>query len=449
MHHKPYKTPADQAFPDVKTPEPAVSKPVVFIIRFLFRIYWLLFIGFAKVVVRGNEHLFNSFKKTLAGESRCIIAFRHPHGCEPQLIICFCLYMLKALAAGKGVKFARPPHALSVYGYEVVRWGGWVSRFVLPRVGAMPVHHAKMDSRGMARINKALLDGPYPLALAPEGQVSYNADSVPRLEPGAVRIGFGAAEKLAGTPLEILPVSVHFRYGAWGKFALERLLKKIEKITGRGGTKNFPFNGRLTACREHIIEVNEKKYNLKNGPSLPFGERLDALAHAALETAERALGINPSGEFFARLYHLRQICWDRLFLPGMDKDGMDSLTGVERGVADLFAGEAWYVIRHLELADISWYFRVPLPAEDAPLHQKIEYVQNLWDFANRSMGGDFNDRIVIFPKRVIIHAAPPINLTERLPSYKEDKKAAVRKAMADLTQTYLDCINEINNEPEF
>jgi hypothetical protein len=342
----------------------------------------------------------------------------------------------------------------------------------MPNLGAMPVYHSKIDSRGMARIYKAILGGPYPVAMAPEGQVSYTTDSVPRLESGAIRIGFSAAEKLASSaealPVEILPVAVHFRFGPWGKFTLELLVKKIERCTGSGagrgaaigagraaigagrtgtasrGARPLSFGERLQPCREHILEVNEKRYNLTAGAGLPYEERLDAIIGAALETAEGILGLRSQGDFFARMYYLRQICWDRLILPEMDEKAMERMSAVERGAADLRAGEAWHASRHLELLDFAWYFRLPLPADDAPLHHKIEYAQNLWDFANRTMGGAYSDRISIFPRRVIIQAAPPISLSDRLPAYKEDRKAAVAAAMADLMNAYLECIDEVN-----
>ncbi|MDR0448638.1 MAG: acyltransferase, partial [Treponema sp.] len=188
------------------------------------------------MVLQGEHHLIDAFKRALSGQSRCIIAFRHPNGGEPQILLWFFLFKLRGLAARKGVRFARWPHALMVYGYEVIRWGGWIARFIMPNLGAMPIHHSKMDSKGMARIYKAITDGPYPIALAPEGQVSYTADAIPRLEPGVIRIGFSAAERLKENgldcPVEILPVSVHFRFGSWGKFTLELLIRKIEKFCG-------------------------------------------------------------------------------------------------------------------------------------------------------------------------------------------------------------------------
>jgi hypothetical protein len=130
-------------------------------------------------------------------------------------------------------------------------------------------------------------------------------------------------------------------------------------------------------------------------------------------------------------------------LPG--RETLEGLPQVERSLLDLQAGEAWHAGRHIELADFLRFFRSPLPEEETPLHLKIEYAQNLWDLANRTMGGSYSTRnINIFPRRVIIQAAKPISLTDRLPGYRRDRKAAIQSAMDELLTAYLGCIEEVN-----
>jgi hypothetical protein len=377
------------------------------------------------------------------------LAFRHPNGGEPQLLTWFFLFKLRSIAARKGVRFTRFPHAVCVYSYEVIRWGGWVARFVMPNLGAMPIHHSKIDSQGMARIYKAIENGPYPVALAPEGQVSYSTDTVPRLEPGVARIGFHSAERLSAkdtkTPVEILPVSVYFRFGSWGKLTSEFILRKIERLCGfsHKSRKKLVFVERLKECRDYILEVNETRYQINADPSLSFEERLEKVINTALETAERMAGIKAEGDYFSRMYRIRQICWDRIIIPGIDS--LESKSRIERSMIDITAGEAWYIGRHQELVDFCCYFRIPLPTEETAFHNKIEDVQNLGDFANRPMGGAYSHRINVFPRKMIIQASPVINLSERLPSYKENKKTAIAKCISDLEQAYLDCIKNANN----
>jgi hypothetical protein len=402
------------------------------------------------MVLQGERSLFEAFKRALSGKSRCIIAFRHPNGGEPQLMTVFFLFKLRMLAARAGVKFARRPHAVFVYSYEVVRYGGWVARFVMPNLGAMPVYHSKMDSKSMSRIYKAITEGPYPVALAPEGHVSYAADAVRRLEPGVVRIGFHAAKQLVAKgsdiPVEILPVSIHFRFGPWGKINMEILLKRVEKVSGLSARerKKLPFVQRVRECREHLLKVNESRFKIKSDDALSFEERLERVTYTALETAERMMGEKSEGDFFSRMYKLRQIYWDKIYLPELDS--LENMTYAERSVLDLQAGETWYIGRYLDLIDFCWYFRIPLPAEEAAFHTKLEYVQNLWDFANRTMGGAFSDRVNIFPRKVIIKAAPVINLSERLKAYSQDKKTIFEQTMSDLEKAYLNCIDEMNRD---
>jgi hypothetical protein len=248
------------------------------------------------------------------------------------------------------------------------------------------------------------------------------------------------AGKAVACPVEILPLSVHFRFGAWGTLTLERLLKKIEKTCGIFGRdrKKIPFTERVRECRDYILEVNERRYQLNSDSTKSFSERLELVVSAALETAERMSGVKGEGDIFFRMYRMRQQCWDLIFLPGVEN--FEGMSFIEQNVRHLKAGEAWFIGRHIELVDFCWYFRVPLPDEETDFSKKIEYTQNLWDFANRTMGGAFPNRKNILPRRVIIRTAPVINLSERFPAYQMDKKAAIASAMSDLEKAYFDCI---------
>jgi hypothetical protein len=331
-----------------------------------------------------------------------------------------------------------------VYGYEVARWGGAIARWVMPGLSAMPIHHSKMDTAGMARIFKTITEGPYPLAIAPEGQVSYTTESVPRLEQGTVRIGFEAARRLnkqnKDIPVEIIPISIHFRYEIMGRWSLNKLIRKIEKYTGlKQG--NAGFTERLERTRYVILEQNEKRYGLSPAEGVSFSERVDAVMEAALTKAEMILNIPvKNGELVERLYTIRQICWDKMVIPEVTT--LNDKTLLERAILDLNTGEAWYASRHMELVDFAWYFRVPVPADNAPLHVKIEYAQNLWDFANRTMGGAYSNRVLnVHPKRVLIQVGSSINLSERLPEFEQSKKTAIANAMKDMESSFLECID--------
>jgi 1-acyl-sn-glycerol-3-phosphate acyltransferase len=461
--YRPYSTPISEAYPNIKIPRSRISRLIILLIQFLGRIYLFMFLGIARVALRGESHLFRAFERALRGDSRCILAFRHPNGGEPQILTWFIIFRLKSLAKKAGVSFARRPHALFIYGYDVLRWGGWVARLVMPGLGAMPIHHSKLDSKGMTRIFQSIKDGPYPLAIAPEGQVTYNAEQILSLEQGVIRIGFHSADQLKKQgrpyPIEVLPVSIHLRYGVWGKMCLSWLMDRLDRATGfrqRYKKEGEPdFSRRLWNLREFLIAQNEARYGIGvaartgAGVSSPdeerkLQERIDGIVDSAINRAKELLAfIGARTNITDWINELRQICWDRIYLPG--RETLEDLSQVERSLLDLQAGEAWHAGRHIELADFLRFFRFSLPKEETPLHLKIEYAQNLWDLANRTMGGSYSTRnINIFPRRVIIQTAEPINLTSRLPAYHQDRKAAIQSAMDDLRRAYLDCIEKAN-----
>jgi hypothetical protein len=140
------------------------------------------------------------------------------------------------------------------------------------------------------------------------------------------------------------------------------------------------------------------------------------------------------------MHKIRQICWDRIYLPGVDN--LDHLSYIQRNAVDLGAGEAWYIGRHQELVDFCLFFRSPPPTEESSLHSKIEYIQNLWNFASRTMGGAVEDRNNIFIRKVIIQPGQIINLSDYLSEYNKDKKATVSTVMSKLERAFLDCIDE-------
>ncbi len=452
---KPYYRPIVKAFPDIKLPEPFISKFMVILVGFFIRVYMWFFLGIARFKLLQSSRLIDSFDRTLSDKTSTILAFRHPYGGEPQLLSWVATYCLRKIARKSGVRYPINSHISFVYGYEVPRWGGFVARWVMPRLKAMPVHHAKLDSVGMARIYRALEDGPYPMGIAPEGQVTYNSESLPRLEQGAIRIGFQCASNLdrAGSPknVEILPVSIHFRYGKWAKIKLRIIMNKIERatISVRSGRrlkrkKDYTIFQRFEMARNNLVKINEEFYEIPVDTGRLYEERIETIMEKALATAERILGINKGeGDFVNRVNHIRQICWDRIYLPGKEKKDLDNMPLAERALADRLAGEAWYAARHMELVDFLHFFRNPIPVRETPFHLIIEYAQNLWDFASRTMGGAYKNRLNVHPKTAIIYTGEPIDLTKKLSAYRESRKDAIASTLQELDDKFIQCIEEV------
>lgn len=418
--------------------------------------YLKLALGFERVGLVHGDRLVYALAAAERGEARVILAVRHAYGDEPQLFSWVVSSLAPKAAKNLGVRFSATPHAVFAHGYEVPRWGGPLIRFLLPRVGAMPIHHDRLDVRGLSRIREAIVDGPHPVAIAPEGQVSYTSDAIPHLEPGVFGLGFGAAERIAaaGRPerVIVLPISNHYRYGKKAAASLESLVARIEVFAGvdgraaGDGAKAADISGRLSACREALLRKAEGLYCLAPEPGSDASARIAALTEAALSAAERLLGIGRgAGDHFARLYRVRREGWDRIYLaPGNDPRRLGPL---DRAVADRTAGEAWYAMRHMEFADLAWYLRSD-PPDGAPFHGLAERAQNLWDLANRLAGGTIAGRLAVRPKRAIIDIGEPIDLSARLGDYATGRKKAIAAALADLHEAFDQCIKETRDEKD-
>lgn len=437
-----------RALPDVVLPEPRIRPAVLRLARLLSWPYLRFGLGYAGVELRHPERLVEAFRAFMSGETRLIVAFRHPFVDEPQVLGWVFLRGVQREARRLDIQLPRQPHALFVHGYEVPRWSGFLVRWLLPRMGAMPVHHAKIDLEGMARIRAVIADGPYPLTLAPEGQASYASDRVPRLEAGTMRLGFEAASNLdkAGRPehVMVLPLSVHRQYGPKAERSLKRLVRRLEAFVGLATMdgRNEDRKSRLLVLRDELIGRAEALYSLKPALGVTPDERLATVVDSAIETGERILGISRGagdGDGIERVYRIRQVGWDRIYV----RPDPRALSALDRAVVDRRAGEAWYAMRHMELADFAWYFRTEPPETSAPLDLVIEYTQNLWDLANRLAGGAVSGRKNVRPMKAIVVAAEPIDLSKRLQGYRENRRGAASEATAALEAAYISCIEEI------
>jgi len=447
--------PIASARSEVRLKVPKLCPQALTLLRILAWPYLSLVLGYKSVKIQGAGKLVAAFAAHLSGHARVILAFRHPYGDEAQLMGWVFLRGVAKEARSQGVRFAHAPHALFVHGYEVPRWGSPLIRWLLPRAGAMPVHHAKIDSIGMARIKDAIINGQYPLALAPEGQVSYASEWLPRLEQGTVRLGMAAADEIErvgrSEPVQGIPVSIHHRYGPEAFPSLERLVARILTFAGLEARPGATIGERLESGVERILSLAEEHYGLDGGQSSSRGgrqnssrdRRLAQVIYRALDAGERILGLAPGpGDPIDRVYRIRQAGWDRVFLEGIE---LENLPPLERALADRRAGEAWYAMRHMELVDFCWYFRCEPPDETAPLHLVVEYAQNLWDFGSRLAGGAISQRVIVRPKRAMVVIGEVLDLSSRLPEWRRNRKASVAGTTAALGAAYLSCIEEIRH----
>lgn len=436
-------TPQTAPLPTLDVPGPRLNFSVIRLARLIMRPYARA-LRFLEPTMLGGERMVDAYRDFQDGKTRLIIGFRHAYGDDPQLMIYTLHHALPREARRLKKHLKGITHAHFVYGVEVPFWSGGFVRWLLPNAGAVPINHVHMDSVGMNRIRKTLVSGAFPLALAPEGHVTYDSETVGELETGTARFGFWSIEDLARAGRDekvvFLPVSTHYRYGKGADRALDRLLSGLEAECGiegsaTGGRTIEALRARVAAIGKSILSITGAYYHELSGT--PEGANQEALLDAALSAAERILALTGSGEPFERLYRIRDVAWDRIF-----RGDMDAMSPLRKSLASRETGEAWYAMRHLETAMILAHVRFGEIPQDIGLNLLFEIANNSYDLAERLKGGTLRNRANSIAKRPVIAVGEPIALNEFYPLYREDRKAALTAATARMKEGFTQCVED-------
>jgi hypothetical protein len=425
--------------------------------------------------IHGIERLLDAYQRLQDGEARLIVAFRHP-GVEDGTVI----YRLMSGIVGRearrrGIPLRRPPRGYFLFGRDVPEWAGHFLNWMLPLLGAISVFPGRYDSQSIATIRRYMTDMPHPIALAPEGQVTYHNERVAALENGTAQLGFWCMEDLkkqARTEeVLIVPVCTSYHYDLKSWKGLLRLLEKTEKECGLPPPEGLTPRGRSAllfedrAAREkvyirvmrvsrHLVDLAEAHYSRFYGIPFPpaeeeetnarLHERMRGVCNAALTVAERFLHVKPKGDFVQRVFAARQAVLSWMFRE--DIEDIEALPPVERALADRVALETWLCNRHVELVDVLEYLRTDYLAPDSGFDRFVESITNLWDVVNRLEGGNVGGRINPFMKTARIIINEPISVSSYWDAYKENRRKAVHALTAEIFESFR-AVAENDNQP--
>ena len=445
-----------------------ISAPMVQFGRMAIPAYLKYALAFHCTQILMPEKIIGEIRDFQASQSRLIVALRHPYGDEPQLMFHVFENMIPRLAKKLDMPLRRNPGLRLLHDYAVPLWSNAFIRFLLPRAGAMPVYHVKCDTGGLNNIRAVLKDGENPIGLAPEGQISYHSETLPRIEHGTVRMGFWCASDLerAGRTEEvrILPLSVHYQYDKRDFHKIHAAVSQLESLCGLAQSKNAKENlssllPRLREIEWQLLIKTESFYSgtySYRAPEAILGEseaeerqrRWNALLPAALSVAEHALGIDPGQEdLVQRMYRVRLEGWARVY----PEEALDSLSPLELAFADRRAGEGWFAMRHMELVDLMSYHDVTYLAYDDPApsdNRIVESVLNLQDLCGRLMGGNITNRPNNIRKKAYVVPGEILNLSALLPQYRSNPKQTTRLATESLAKRFVDCIERYHHETD-
>jgi hypothetical protein len=399
----------------------------------------------------GMEHLVRAYRELQEGASRVIVAFRHPGVEDGTVVFRLMTGIVGREARRLGVRLRRPPRGYFLYGRDVPEWAGRFLYWMLPLLGAISVVPGRYDSRSLSSIRRCLTDMPHPVALAPEGQVSYHNDRVSALEPGTAQLAFWCLEDLRRQSrteeVLIVPVCTSYHYDARDGNRLLGLLSAAERECGLPPGAGDTFT-RVTRLMRRLVGLAEDFYGRFYGarfaaasaegtaeePAEKLQGRIHAVCDAALGVAESFFHVSPRGDFVQRVFATRQAGLAWMFRE--DVPDLDALSPVERALADRVALETWMANRHVELVDLLEYLRTDYLRPDSPFDRFVEYVTNLWDLANRLEGGNVSGRVNPLRKTARIIVREPLQVSSRWASYKSNRRQAVQELTADILASF-------------
>ena len=426
---------------------PAAARPWLLAIARPGSLLQTRMLGIRRVETTGGRHLVDMYRNLQEGRARFIIAFRHPSIDDGPMVFRLMCRIAGQEAGRLGVRLARAPKGYFLYGRDVPEWGGRYLAWVFPRLGALSVFPGRLDSPSLSAIRRCLTDAPHPLAVAPEGQVTYHNEKVGALEPGTAQLAFWCTEDLRRQGREeevfILPVgfSYHYRETDWR--GLARLLAKIERECGLPALSAVPDPQpwvRVARIVRHLLDRAEDFYGRWYGVAFrkrgvggteALQRRVDALVEAALHVAEQYFRIAPRGGWLQRVLAVRHagLTW----IHREDIASTDAMPPLERALAERVAAEAWLRLRHMELVDVLEYVRLDYLTPQSGIDRYVESVTTLWDVVNRLEGGNISGRGTPFGRVARVQIAEPIAVSRFEPGYRANR----RRGVAQLTDEIL------------
>jgi hypothetical protein len=426
----------------------------------------------AKIVdvqVSHPEVLVELYRQFQAGETRFMMAFRHPSTNDPTCMSHLLANYLPKVAKQKGVKLNDWVHAHFIYDRGIPLWAGEAVGGYYARMGCTPIRRGKVDLVGLRSVRQLFVEGRFPMAAAPEGATNGHNEIVSPIEPGIAQFGFWCLEDLkkAGRTekVVILPIGLQYHYVDTPWEAIAHLLDQLETDSGlppydeaamraeaeKAGMvassledrQQVLLYKRLLRLGERVLPMVEQFYTKFYHQDLktPLAEvessfatnqnlaaRLHVLMNAALNVAEQYFAIAPKGTITDRCRRLEQAGWDWIYRD--DLKHIEDLSAVEKGLADRIAEEASLRLWHMRLVEsfvsVTGQYVIEKPTGD----RFAEILLIFWDMITRIKGEVPFPRPKLGQQGVQITIGEPISVGDRWESYQSSR----RHAVADLTQ---------------
>ena len=386
---------------------PRYSPLVRSILVFLGKWYVKYIERISSIEIKNEATLMQEFVRFEQEKTLLILAFRHVAKEDaPTLMYAFNRNLQKLIGkanvtqskTGKTIA-----HAQFLYGKDVLNWAGNATAWLFPKIGCIPVQNRGSNKQGLDILRKAMNEGDFPIALAPEGQVTYHMYRTSPLSKGVASLASWGTKEVT-----ILPIAIAYRYDQQGEDFIRAVLRRWEKQTGKT-LPNRAYEPILTLLKtalQETLALLENLYQLE--PTIEHispKNRITCICEKALSEAESLCGLKSEGSFLDRVFRIRFKGEDALHPEHFDPK---KLAPLPRSIADFHALQAHVYLRHSQIVDILQYLDLEYLQAPCSEGRACEFALNLLDVVNRMQGGTIASRFTPKHKKAVFFIGKPL-----------------------------------------
>ena len=288
------------------------------------------------------------------------------------------------------------------------------------------------NRNGLDILRKQMQEGLFPIALAPESQVTYHMYACSPLAPGVASLALWGEHD--DKSVVVIPVAIGYRHSDEGDTFIRSSLQRWETLTGMVLTdrEHAPVLTLLLEATEKTVSMLESWYDMEIlTEKRSTRQRVLDICERAMRKAEQLAKVEPEGNLLDRLFRIRYRGVEAIHPHHFDPRELPPLG---RSLADFSALEAHVYLRHSQLVDVFQYLD---PAYiDAPCSEgrACEYVLNLLDVINRLQGGNVNTRFSPAKKEALVSIGTPVQISDIRAHGRRERLAAIGDAVFDALQ---------------
>lgn len=431
-----------------------------------FRLLPWLPAGISQVEIVNGETLVKLYHQFQIGKIRFILAFRHCEVDDPLTGLYLFSRGIPLIARQQGINLQSPIHNHFMYDRGMTIWAGDWLGWLFAQMGGISVHRGRtLDLQAIKKTRELLINGKFPLVVAPEGATNGHSEIISPLEPGVAQLAFWCVEDLAKVnrieKVIVVPINIQYHYinPQWSK--LDRLLSKLEADCGLpkqtidiASTKEPEklYYSRLLKLGEYLLSEMEEFYRCFYHRHLPdlsqdsispeenITLRLQKLLDVSLQVGEEYFGLKKTGNIIKRCRRLEEAGWNYIYRK--DSTEFKNLSPFKRGLADWIAAEADLRMLHMRLVE-SFVAVTGAYIQEKPCFERFaETTLILFDAIARIKGNKTPRRPRLGFRKSTVTIGEPIDVSNRASTYRQNHQTA-KQAVAQLTQDLQKALEEM------